>query len=121
MLLRLVIVAVVLAAAWLVVGTMGRRRGPATAGSRLPAGVTVVTGPDCRLCGPALDALAAAAPDLAPHVVAGPPELLEALRVRALPTVLVVDRSGVVVLRRSGREAVAGAGDVAAAGRRVSA
>ncbi|HVR32688.1 MAG TPA: hypothetical protein VMS74_08260 [Acidimicrobiia bacterium] len=70
---------------------------------RVSPGITVFTGPDCRLCPSLLGALDAAGAvyrtvDVAARPMPG---------VRSLPTVLVADAGGVVALRRSGRSAVA--------------
>ena len=66
-------------------------------------GITVYTGPDCRICPPLLAMLDGA--DVAFHVFdvsrTEPP-----FTVRSLPTVVVADESGEVVLRRSGRSTV---------------
>ena len=70
---------------------------------RVAPGVTVFTGPDCRLCPSVLAGLDAAGCEYRTvDVTAGS----VATGVRALPTVLVADALGGVALRRSGRSAV---------------
>ena len=97
MTLRLVLLALGLATAFGVVARVERRRGrPMLA---LDAGLTLVTSSDCRLCGPAADALAAAGARPVVIDVADVPDRA----VTSVPTALVVDRSGRVVARRSGR------------------
>jgi hypothetical protein len=85
----------------LAVVAIRERRNPAI--GRIQPGITVLTGPDCRLCPPLLLLLdAAGAPyrllDVTLHRIP--------TAVRALPTVLVADERGEVALRRSGRSAL---------------
>lgn len=83
---------------------------------RATPGITVFTGPDCRLCPPLLTALEATGVayrtiDVTRSEVPG---------IRALPTLLVADRHGAVSMRRSGRAALADLDAVvAAAGREL--
>lgn len=116
MITRLVVLGLAVAVAFGVVAVLERRRGKI--GGDLPAGITLVTGPDCRLCESARRALVAAAPDLPVRVVdvsaLGDPS------VRSVPTVVVADGSGEVILRRSGRAAISDAGRIAAAARGVA-
>ena len=72
--------------------------------ARLDPGITVVTGPDCRLCPALILALDVAGVayrrvDVAMESAPG--------GVRALPTILVADAAGTVAIRRSGRSAMA--------------
>lgn len=66
-------------------------------------GITLVTGPDCRLCDLVRAGLEARG---ALHTTVAAGDLPPTMRVRALPTVLVADAAGAVVMRRSGRSAV---------------
>ncbi len=100
--LRLLVLVAIGGGAWIAAGWWQRRRGAI----RLPlaAGVTLVTGPGCALCGPVERALRRAG--VQPRVtevgsldLPGPP-------IRSLPVALVVDGSGRVLLRRSGRAAL---------------
>jgi hypothetical protein len=116
--LRIALLAALLAIALLVSRWASRRRGRVTVTS-LPPGITVVTGPHCRLCGLALDAIRFALPDLTPHVIEGPRALLEDLRIRSLPTVLVVNEEGEVLARRNGHAAVREARSLGEAARRL--
>lgn len=109
-LVRLVVLAAVGGGAWLLVGWWQRRPGRDRPG--LPKGLTLVTGPGCRLCGPVERALrrAGVVPrivDVETAVVPGPP-------IRSLPVAMVVDTGGEVVMRRAGRSALDDAGLLAA-------
>ena len=79
----------------------------------LPAGLVLVTGPDCNLCAPALRALQAAGAN--PTVV----DVAEAREtvglVTSLPTALVVGDGGAVLARRAGRFVITDAETLAAA------
>ncbi|MEX2653817.1 MAG: hypothetical protein WD532_02185 [Acidimicrobiia bacterium] len=70
---------------------------------RVQPGITVFTGPDCRLCPPLIAALDAAGAEYRTIDVS-----VSGLRVgvRSLPTVVVADARGDIALRRSGRSAV---------------
>lgn len=70
---------------------------------RMDPGVTVVTGPDCRLCPALILALDAAGVVYRRVDVATEPA---PAGVRALPTILVADNAGTVAIRRSGRAAM---------------
>lgn len=97
---RALILVVIIGVALAVVELRERRLLPA---ARVMPGITVVTGPGCRLCPPLLAALDAspATYRLVDVARTPPPE-----GVRAMPTVLVADEWGKVFLRRSGRSAV---------------
>ena len=73
-------------------------------GTQVSPGITVVTGPDCRLCPALVLALDVAGVEYRRVDVAT--EAAPA-GVRALPTILVADSAGAVVIRRSGRSATA--------------
>lgn len=79
----------------------------------LPPGLVLVTGPACRLCGPALQALRAAGADPAVMDVADVHDRVG--RVTSLPTALVVGAGGAVVTRRVGRAVITDAAVLAAA------
>jgi hypothetical protein len=96
---RVVVLLLVLVAAFLVVRVVQRSR---PRGAAVGPGITVVTGPNCHLCDSAVAALDAAG---APYLLATSSDIA-GLTVRSLPTVLVADRFGEVLLRRSGRAAV---------------
>jgi hypothetical protein len=90
-----------MAAAFVAVWMIQRRgRRPRRVG--LPRGLTVVTGPDCRWCDRLLLALERRAPGLDVTVIGPPTAEAAGLLVRSIPTAVVVDGAGAVVLRRSG-------------------
>lgn len=102
MVIRLALLAVLGSGAWLVAGWTQRRR--IRGRLALPAGITLITGPGCSMCIPVERALVRAG---ARPVVTDVAELMiPGLTVRSLPTVLVVDEAGTVVMRRSGRAAL---------------
>jgi hypothetical protein len=103
---RLLILALVVAVALLVLHVRERRR---PRNVRMQSGINVLTGPDCRLCDPLLAALDDAGADYRLWDVTH--EHLP-LTVRSLPTVLVADRHGDVVLRRAGRAAIVDLGTI---------
>jgi hypothetical protein len=109
MILRLLLLAITLGATFGIVGRLERRRGRVASG--LDPGLTLVTASDCRLCGPAADALAAAG---ARPVVIDVADVADG-SVMSVPTAVVVDRSGRVVVRRSGRAVAMDAAVLAAA------
>lgn len=109
--LRAGILIVVMGGAFAAVALTARRNPSGTAPSLAP-GLTLISGPGCRLCEPAVQALRRAG---ARVEVTEDPELREALSVRALPTALVVDADGEVIMRRSGRAVISDAGALAAA------
>jgi hypothetical protein len=88
------------ALAWLAVELWERRAVGRT--QVLGTGLTVITGPDCRLC-----PLAVAATDGAgvPVTIVDVATVGDA-SVKSLPTVLVADRTGAVIASRSGRLAI---------------
>jgi hypothetical protein len=108
MILRLVVLLVVIAGAFLCVRWLERAKGRSR--PELPPGLLLVTAPGCSLCGPARASLDRAGLS---YRVADAGEVPE-LGVRSVPTLLLVDDSGTVVARRSGRAAVLGAADLAA-------
>lgn len=103
--LRIGLLALVAGGAWLLVMLWQRR--PAGGHSGLPAGVTLVTGPGCSLCEPAELALRRAGVE--PRLAGVDGLELSGAPIRSLPTALLVDHAGTVVMRRSGRAAVADA------------
>jgi hypothetical protein len=112
MTLRLLIVLVVLAGAFAVVAVGERRRG-APRLSGLGPGVTVITGPGCRLCAPTVSALLQRG---VAATVLDVDELPSSIGpIRSLPTVYVVAEGGAVIMRRSGRSALVDAAAIAAA------
>lgn len=116
MIVRLVVLVLAVGLAFGVVAVVERRRGRTAVA--LPAGVTLVTGPGCRLCAAAARALTAADPGLAVRVV-DVAELTDG-SVRSVPTVIVADGSGGIVLRRSGRAAISDAVDIVRVARGVA-
>jgi len=97
---RLLVLTAVTVTGLLVVRLLERtRRG----GTAVPAGITVVTGSDCRLCEAVLSLLDARG---IRYTSATVQSIASRLNVRSLPTVLVADHVGSVVLRRSGRSAL---------------
>jgi hypothetical protein len=88
------------------------RRNPAVAAMPLQQGLTLISGPGCRLCEPAVQALQRAGASV---VVTEDPEIRDQLGVRALPTAFVVDANGAVIMRRSGRTVISDAAALAAA------
>lgn len=109
LLARVAVLAVVfLAAMWLV--RLGeRRRGRTDAG--LAPGLTLITGADCALCGPAEQALLAAG--AAPRVLSVE-QAGAGVGATSLPVAVVVDGRGEVRLRRSGRSVITDAPRIAA-------
>lgn len=105
MILRLLIVALVLAAAFGTQWGLARRR-PSRAFSKaamgLGPGIWLVTSTTCTLCGPAERSLRGQG--LSPRVV-DVGEVHE-IGIRSVPTLLVIDEDGVVVSRRSGRAVI---------------
>jgi hypothetical protein len=85
----------------------GRRR------VNLPAGLVLVTGPDCKLCAPALRALQAAGANPTVIDVSDAREVVGL--VTSLPTALVVGDGGAVLARRAGRSVITDAETLAAA------
>jgi hypothetical protein len=97
---RLLILLIVLALGLVLVAW--RERSGSNTG-RIAPGINVVVGPGCRLCGPLIAALEGAG---AEFTVMNLEEAGERAFVRSLPTVLVGDRAGEVIFRRSGRSAI---------------
>lgn len=96
--------------ALLLVALWQRRRGPAR--MPLPAGITLVTGPGCTLCGPVERALQRAGVN--PTVAEVGALDLPGPQIRSLPVAFVVDDRGEVVMRRAGRAALEDAAALAA-------
>ena len=101
-LLRLAVLGVLTYAAWAAVSWYQRRLRASEQQS--DPGVTVFTGPDCSLCGPLVHALRRLG--IAPRIIDVTDGTAPPAGVRSLPTVLVADGTGRVVLRRSGRAAL---------------
>ncbi len=99
---RLGVVVAVVAVAWLLVVAWERRRarGVLTTG----AGVTVFTSPTCSICPQTIRRLREQGPDLPITVVDVAQEDRPA--VRSVPTVMVTDGAGKVLVQRSGRAAL---------------
>ncbi|HSJ27243.1 MAG TPA: hypothetical protein VLB67_03470 [Acidimicrobiia bacterium] len=97
---RALFLLVVVAVAFALVSLRERAR---PRGLRAEPGITVFTGPDCRLCPVLLTALEAAGVRYRTIDVTR----TETPGVTALPTVFVADRRGEVAMRRSGRSALA--------------
>ena len=96
-LILLAVVGVALAAVWVRERMRPRR-------ATVDPGITVVTGPDCRLCPALVLALDVAGVEYRRVDVATEPP---PAGVRGLPTILVADNAGAVAIRRSGRSALA--------------
>lgn len=114
--LRILILLAVVAAAWAVIAIAERRRGADRHG--LPQGVLIVTTEACRLCEDAVRAISKAGPELTPRIVDATE--LDTLHIRSAPTVIVADRRGEIVLRRSGRSAIFDAEEIVRAARGVA-
>jgi hypothetical protein len=97
LLILLAVIGVALAIVWAWERMRPRR-------ARIDPGITVVTGPDCRLCPGLILALDVAGVEYrrVDVAMASPPA-----GVRSLPTILVADDNGIVAIRRSGRSAMA--------------
>lgn len=96
---RVLVLSVVIGLALGWVAWRERRR---LAGGTVRPGITVFTGPDCRMCPGLLASLDRAGASY--HLVDVSREHTPG--VRSLPTVVVADASGDLALRRSGRAAV---------------
>lgn len=107
--LRVALLVGALAAAWLAVAAWERRRGAPRPAFR--AGLTVITGPGCRLCEPVVRELRRCGAE--PWVVDVAELPPGALGASSLPVAVVVDGAGDVVLRRAGRAALDDAGALA--------
>lgn len=101
MIWRIVVVVVVVVAARLAVMVWERRRAPSL--RALGAGLTLVTGPDCRLCPLAVAAVGEAGIQVAIVDIADAADP----SIRSIPTAFVTDADGRVIARRSGRSAIA--------------
>lgn len=98
--LRLVFVVATVALAFWITGITARRLG-ARRRAPLPDGIVLVTGPGCRLCGPAEQAIRAAGGDPI-TVIDVSDRRVDDLAIRSLPLGLVV-RDGEIVMRRAGK------------------
>lgn len=96
---RLLILAIVFG---LALGWVALRERRTSSGVTVRPGITVFTGPDCRMCPGLLASLDRAGASY--HLV--DVSSVHAPGVSSLPTVVVADAGGDVVLRRSGRAAV---------------
>jgi hypothetical protein len=101
-LVRLLVIAAVGGGAWLLAGWLQRRPGRSQPG--LPLGLTLITGPGCRLCGLVERALRRAG--VVPRIVDVEFAQLPGYPIRSLPVAVVVDGDGEVVMRRAGRSAL---------------
>ena len=101
MITRLIVLVLVLGAAWFAVALAERRRGATSVG--IADGLTIVTGEDCHLC--PLAVAAAEAAGVTPRVVDVAD--LPGHGIRSLPTAFVTDAAGTVLVRRSGRSVIA--------------
>lgn len=118
MILRLLLLALVVGSGFLAVAALERRRPPGWTLPGATAGVTLVTSAGCAICPAAVRAIAAAGPDVTVRVVdAGD---LADPAIRSIPTAIVTDQAGKVVLRRSGRSVVADAAQIVGAARGVA-
>ena len=99
---RSVILVVVLLSVWLLVAMWERRLGTPVEG--VAPGVTMFTTDDCRICPLAIESLTNAGVPV--RIVSANHPLADALSVRSVPTVVVVDQSGQLMLRRSGRSVI---------------
>lgn len=104
---RLVVLALVVGAAFLCVWLVERSKGKQHSG--LTSGLLLVTAPGCSLCGPARESLDRAGLSYRVVDAGDVPEL----GVRSVPTLFRVDETGTVIARRSGRGAVLGEADLA--------
>lgn len=100
--LRLLVLGAVVSSAFLV-AWLWSRRNPRVESGGLTPGLTVITGPDCRLCDPAVAALHRAG---AVVTIVDDEGLRARLKVRSLPTAVVVAAGGEIVARRSGRAVI---------------
>ena len=104
---RLAVVVAAVAVAWLLI-TLWERRPTRMGSAALSPGLWLFVSDGCRLCGPAHAALTLAGHDPIIRNVGQ----AEGVDIRSVPTALVVDRSGRVIWRRSGRAVVDDAGRV---------
>lgn len=111
LLLRAIVLAAVIFGGFVAVRFWERRTGRVSSG--LVPGVTVVTGPDCRLCEPALEAIRAGG--IEPAIVDIATGRRELGPISSLPVAVVASRNGDLVLRRSGRSVITDAPAIARA------
>jgi len=106
--IRGVVLAAVVLGAFIAVRLWERRRGRVSSG--FAPGITVVTGPDCRLCEPALDAIRSGGTE--PSIV----DIATGRRalgpISSLPVAVVASANGNLVLRRSGRSVITDAAEI---------
>lgn len=114
MIWRLLILAAVGALSWLIVDLWERRA--VGRSDVIGPGLTLITGPDCRLCPLAVAATAGAGIPVRIVDIGA----VNDPSIKSLPTALVADRSGVVLASRSGRSAISGMSDLIAMARSVA-
>jgi len=107
---RLLVLVLVLAAAYGVVRVGERRRGRGVV--KLAPGLVLVTAPGCALCPSALRALQSAGGD--PRVIEAADMPPSAGRVTSVPVAMVIGTAGEVLLRRSGRSVITDARELTA-------
>jgi glutaredoxin len=108
MITRFVVLVLVVSLAVLATRVVERSKGRSRTG--LEPGLLLVTSLGCTLCGPAQRALDAAGVDYRMVDAAAVPEL----GIRSVPTLFLVDGTGAVVARRSGRAAILAEAQLAA-------
>lgn len=108
MITRLVVLVLVVSLALLAIRVVERSKGRRHTG--LAPGLLLVTSHGCTLCGPAQQALEAAGVDYRMVDAAAVPEL----GIRSVPTLFLVDGTGSVIARRSGRAAIVAESQLAA-------
>lgn len=111
MIVRLLILVALIGSAYLTVAFGERRTRPMHAG--LNAGITIVTGPQCRLCDPAVAALQSRGATPQVLDVSDIPASLGPIR--GLPVAILTDHDGQVIMRRSGRSIITDAAQLAGA------
>lgn len=111
--LRATVLALVVLGAFVAVRLWEQRRGRVTTG--LAPGVTLVTGPDCRLCEPALEAIRAGGVE--PTIVDVEHGRRVLGSIASLPVAVVAASDGSLVMRRAGRSVITDATDLVSAAR----
>ena len=102
MIVRLLILVALIGGAYLTVAFGERRTRPMHAG--LNAGSTIVTGPHCRLCDPAVSTLQNLGATPRVLDISDAPASLGPIR--GLPVAILTDHAGQVIMRRSGRSII---------------